>query len=100
MYLRQKVVMRIKRVKLCKLPEAEPGTRSLLYKDQLLLSVYFDISLGGKLRFYTLLSLKMLLRSPGVENGNLLQYSCLGNSMDRGAQWATVNGVSKGSDTT
>ena len=54
MYLRQKVVMRIKRVKLCKLPEAEPGTRSLLYKDQLLLSVYFDISLGGKLRFYTI----------------------------------------------
>ena len=25
--------------------------------------------------------------SPGVGNGNLLQYSCLGNSMDRGA-WA------------
>ena len=28
-------------------------------------------------------------RSPGVENGNLLQYSCLGNAMDRGAWWAT-----------
>ena len=24
-------------------------------------------------------------RSPGEENGNLLQYSCLGNPMDRGA---------------
>ena len=24
-------------------------------------------------------------RSPGVINGNLLQYSCLENSMDRGA---------------
>ena len=24
----------------------------------------------------------------GVGNGNLLQYSCLGNSIDRGALWA------------
>ena len=29
-------------------------------------------------------------RSPGVGNGNPLQYSCLENSMDRGAWWATV----------
>ena len=29
-------------------------------------------------------------RSPGGRNGNLLQYSCLGNPMDRGAWWATV----------
>ena len=28
-------------------------------------------------------------RSPGVGNGNPLQYSCLGNSMDREAWWAT-----------
>ena len=27
-------------------------------------------------------------RSPGVRNGNLLQYSCLENFMDRGA-WVT-----------
>ena len=27
-------------------------------------------------------------RSHGVGNGNLLQYSCLKNSMDRGAWWA------------
>ena len=26
-------------------------------------------------------------------NGNPLQYSCLGNSMDRGAWWAIVHGV-------
>ena len=32
-------------------------------------------------------------RSPGVGSGNLLQYSCLENSMDRGAWWATVHGV-------
>ena len=32
-------------------------------------------------------------RSPGGGNGNPLQHSCLGNSMDRGAWWATVHGV-------
>ena len=30
-------------------------------------------------------------RSPEVGNGNPLQYSCLKNSMDRGACWATVH---------
>ena len=39
-------------------------------------------------------------RSPGVGNGNPLQYSCLGNPMDRGAWWATVHRVAKESDTT
>ena len=34
-------------------------------------------------------------RSPGEGNGNPLQYSCLENSMDRGAWWAPVHGVSK-----
>ena len=34
-------------------------------------------------------------RSPGGGNGNPLQYSCLGNSMDRGAWWASVHGVAK-----
>ena len=33
--------------------------------------------------------------SPGEGNGNLLQYSCLGNPMDNGAWWATVRGVTK-----
>ena len=28
-------------------------------------------------------------------NGTPLQYSCLGNPMDRGTQWATVHGVAK-----
>ena len=32
-------------------------------------------------------------RSPGRGNGNLLQYSCLGNPMDRGAWRATAHGV-------
>ena len=34
-------------------------------------------------------------RSPGKENGNLLQYSCLENSMDREAWRATVHGAAK-----
>ena len=34
-------------------------------------------------------------RSPGERNGNPLQYSCLGNPMDRGACWATVHCVAK-----
>ena len=31
----------------------------------------------------------------GESNGNPLQYSCLGNTMDRGAWWTTVHGVAK-----
>ena len=34
-------------------------------------------------------------RSPGKGNGNPLQYSCLGNPMDRGAQQVTVHGTAK-----
>ena len=34
-------------------------------------------------------------RFPGGGNGNPLQYSCLENSMDRGAWWDTVHGVTK-----
>ena len=34
-------------------------------------------------------------RFPGEGNGNPLQYSCLQNPMDRGAQWATVRVVTK-----
>ena len=41
-----------------------------------------------------------LLRSPGKGNSNPLQYSCLGNAMDRGAWQATVYGVAKESDMT
>ena len=33
--------------------------------------------------------------SPGGGHGNPLQYSCLENSMDRGAGWVTVHGVTK-----
>ena len=39
-------------------------------------------------------------RSPGVGNGNPLQYSCVENSTDRGVWQATVHGGGKESDTT
>ena len=39
-------------------------------------------------------------RSPGGSTGNLLQYSCLENPMDRGAWQATVHRVAKESYTT
>ena len=39
-------------------------------------------------------------RSPRDGNGNLLQYSCLGNPMDRGAWQATVHEAAKESDMT
>ena len=38
-------------------------------------------------------SIPGLGRSPGVGNDNPLQYSCLGNLMDRGAWLATVQGI-------
>ena len=39
-------------------------------------------------------------RSSREGTGNPLQYSCLENSMDQGAWWATVRGVAKESDMT
>ena len=40
-------------------------------------------------------SIPGLGRSLGGGHGNPLQYSCLENPMDRGAQWAAVHGVAK-----
>ena len=34
-------------------------------------------------------------RYPGEGSGNLLQYSCLKNPMDKGAWWAIVHGITK-----
>ena len=39
-------------------------------------------------------------RSPGEGNSNALQYSCLGNPMDRGTWQATVHAIAKESDMT
>ena len=40
-------------------------------------------------------SMPGLGRSPGERNGNPLQYSCLGNSRDRGAWLASAHEISK-----
>ena len=40
-------------------------------------------------------SIPGLGRSSGEGNGNPLQYSCLGNPMDKGAWWARVHRVAK-----
>ena len=40
-------------------------------------------------------SIPGLGRYPEAGNGNSLQYSCLGNPMDRGAWWAVVHGLAK-----
>ena len=40
-------------------------------------------------------SILRLGRSPGEGNGNQFHYSCLENTMDRRASWATVHGVVK-----
>ena len=55
---------------------------------------YWDFS-GGKKSIYNareLGSIPGLGRSPGEGNGNSLQYSCLENSMDRGA-WQTIQSI-------
>ena len=43
-------------------------------------------------------SIPGLARSPGKGNGNPLQYSCLGNPMDRGTWQHTIHRVTKESD--
>ena len=40
-------------------------------------------------------SIPGLGRSPEEGNCNPLQYSCLGNAMDRGAWWAVIHWVAK-----
>ena len=40
-------------------------------------------------------SIPGLKRSPSVESGNSLQYSCLENSLDRGARQAAVHGITE-----
>ena len=69
--------------------------------------IYFSLCLGfpgGSVVKYLLAnagdtrdvsSIPELGRFPGVGNGNPFHYSCLENSMDRGAWKATVHGVTK-----
>ena len=66
--------------------------------------IYLSVILGfpggsdGKASAYNVGDLGLIPgpgRSPGVGNGNPLQYSCLGNPMDGGAWKAIVHGVAK-----
>ena len=61
--------------------------------SQVMLMVKNPPANAGGIRDTALIS--GLGRSPGVGNGNLFQYSCLENSMNRGAWTATVHGVEK-----
>ena len=56
-------------------------------------------SLASRISVWIVLTV-VVIRSHGEGNGNTLQYSCLGNSMNRGAWRATVQGVTKESDMT
>ena len=62
------------------------------------MSICFRGSSDGKVSAYKVEDLGLipgLGRSPGEGNGKPLQYSCLENSMDQGAWWATVYGIAK-----
>ena len=58
---------------------------------QLVLVVKNSLANAGDIRDVGLIP--GLGRPPGKRHGNLLQYSCLENPMDRGAWWDTVHEV-------
>ena len=58
-------------------------------------SAFLDISQESTCNAGDLCSVAGSGVSPERGNGNPLQYTCLGNSMDRGAWRATVRGVAK-----
>ena len=55
-------------------------------------AVYYILSVSHKSER---VGISVLGRSPGEGNGSPLQYSCLGNLMNRGAWKATVHGNTK-----
>ena len=66
---------------------------SSLQASQVVLVVKNPPSTAGDIR--DLGSVSGSARSPGGGHGNLLQYSCLENPMDRGACWAMAHRVAK-----
>ena len=82
--------------------------RKELYKDSAFFQRYSHHWLSLVAQWYRICLPKLETRvespglriTPGEENGNSLQYSCLGNPMDRGAWWVTIHGVAKESDAT
>ena len=78
----------------------EPPGKPFFYllkkkKKELLTRIKVLHELISKLKLYPRLCLYLILFSPREGNGNLLQYSYLENSMNRGAWWATAYGVAK-----
>ena len=63
-------------------------------------SALADGFFGGSVVKNPLAKQQAWVQSPEERNGNPLQYSSLGNAMDRGAWRATVHGVTKESDVT
>ena len=66
-----------------------------ILKDYLILCKGFPVVKNPSANAGDVGSIPWSGRSPREGNGNLLQYSCLGNPMDRGAWRATVHGVAK-----
>ena len=64
--------------------------------QHVLIIIYFILSINKA----SLVAQWSSTRTPGEINGNPLQYSSLGNPMDRGAWWAIVHRVAKESDMT
>ena len=61
--------------------------------------IFFSLKLGFNLGYQPSNQESVIgVGHPGEGNGNLLQYSCLENLMDRGAWQATAYGVAKGED--
>ena len=82
-------------------PGSIPGLGRFPWRrDRLPISVFLDFPCGSDSKESTcnpgdLGLIPGLGRSPGGWHGNPLQYSCLGNLIDRGTWWATVHGVTK-----
>ena len=76
-------------------PRGKPFFYLLKKKKELLTRIKVLHELISKLKLYPRLCLYLILFSPREGNGNLLQYSYLENSMNRGAWWATAYGVAK-----
>ena len=76
-----------------KCPSVDKWTKKLWY----IYGGFFGGSEGKEYAYYVgdPGSIPGLGRSTGGGHGNSLQYSYLENSMDRGAWWATVHGVTK-----
>ena len=71
---------------------------SNIFWTALMTARYFPVGSDGKASAYNAGdqgSIPRMGRSPGEENGNPLQYSCLENHMDRESWKATVHGFAK-----